>query len=33
MSYRKIGGLHFFKLGRFTFMVCRRRPEPFVHSA
>jgi hypothetical protein len=33
MSYRKIGGLHFIKLGRFTFMFCKRKPEAFVHSA
>ena len=26
-SYRKIGGLHFVRLGRFTFMACRRRPR------
>ena len=23
--YRKVGGLHFFRLGRFTFMACKGR--------
>jgi len=25
ISYRKVGGLNFLKLGRFTFMVCLSR--------
>lgn len=28
VSYRKVGGLHFIKLGRFTFMACRSRRKP-----
>jgi hypothetical protein len=27
-TYRKVGGLHFVRIGAFTFMACRRRHRP-----
>ncbi|MDE2101915.1 MAG: hypothetical protein KGL39_32010 [Patescibacteria group bacterium] len=32
MSYRKVGGLHFVKLWRFTFMFCMSKPKPVARK-
>ena len=33
ISYRKVGGLHFIKLGRLTIMVCLSRQYKSLHNA
>ena len=33
VSYRKVGGLRFLKLGRMTFMFCLSRQYKSLHNA